>query len=201
MAEIKHIQKTLTPITLQEGMVGYETVQDIEDKLNDPEVFNIAITGPYGSGKSTVLKSLKTRYADKHHFLTISLASLTGDNDEDKDLNPEEQQKVEYSLLQQLIYKERPETLPNSRFRRIEHKSVCKSIWFGLSIVAFLISFLVVFEPQWLRVDSFCQFFDLGTTWNLVIDIICALYMLLFVFKIVAYTYRHSTFSRVRALM
>lgn len=200
MTDIMHIQKTLTPIILQEGMVGYETVQDIEDKLNDSEVFNIAITGPYGSGKSTVLKSLKTKYADKHRFLTISLASLTGDNDEDKDLKPEEQQKVEYSLLQQLIYKERPETLPNSRFRRIGRKTVLKSIWFGLSIIAFLISFLVVFEPQWLRVESFCQFFDLGTTWNLVLDIICALYMLLFVFKIAAYTYRHSSFSRVRAL-
>ena len=99
MTELKHIQKTLTPIILQEGMVGFETVQDIEDKLNDPEVFNVAITGPYGSGKSTVLKSLKTRYADKHRFLTISLASLTGDNDEDKDLNPEGQQKVELDNL------------------------------------------------------------------------------------------------------
>ena len=30
MPDIKHIQKTLTPLILQEGMVGYETVQDIE---------------------------------------------------------------------------------------------------------------------------------------------------------------------------
>lgn len=198
MPEIKHIQKTLTPIILQEGMVGYETVQDIEEKLNDPEVFNIAITGPYGSGKSTVLKSLKAKYADEHNFLTISLASLTGDND--KNLTPEEQQKVEYSLLQQLIYKEKPETLPNSRFRRIVGKSLCKSVWFGLSIIALILSILVVFEPEWLKVETFCQFFDLGDTWNLVVDILCSLYMLAFVFKAAAYTYRHSTFGRVTAL-
>lgn len=136
MPEIKHIQKTLTPIILQEGMVGYETVQDIEEKLNDPEVFNIAITGPYGSSKSTVLKCLKAKYAEKHNFLTISLASLTGDNETGKaggDLTPEEQQKVEYSLLQQLIYKEKPETLLNSRFRRIGRKSVSNSVLFGAS--------------------------------------------------------------------
>lgn len=204
MAVVKHIQKTLTPIILTEGMTGYETVRDIEEKLNDPEVFNIAITGPYGSGKSTVLKSLKTLYPDNHKYLTISLASLTGDNEEDlkegKKLDSEEQQKVEYSLLQQLIYKEKPETLPNSRFRRIVGKSICKSVWFGLSIIALIMSFLVVFEPKWLRVESFCQFFDLGSTRNLVFDIVCSFYMLLFIFKTAAYAYRHSTINRVRAL-
>ncbi len=124
MIDKKHIQKTLTPIILEEGMPGYETVQDIEEKLNDPEVFNIAITGPYGSGKSTVLKSLKARFPNNHKYLTISLASLTGNrDDEEKDLDDKEQQKIEYSLLQQLIYREKPETLPNSRFRRICRKS------------------------------------------------------------------------------
>ena len=72
MVDKKHIQKTLTPIILEEGMPGYETVQDIEEKLNDPEVFNIAITGPYGSGKSTVLKSLKVRSPNR----TIPIWSL-----------------------------------------------------------------------------------------------------------------------------
>ena len=206
MAEIKHIQKTLTPIILEEGMPGYETVQDIEAKLNDPEVFNIAITGPYGSGKSTVLKSLKAQFPDSHNYLTISLASLTGDNNNDVDnvngkvLSPDEQQRVEYSLVQQLIYKEKPETLPNSRFRRIGRRSIKKSVWFGLGVIAFLVSFLVVFEPKWMRVESICGYLDFGDTWNLVSDLVCTLYMLLFVFKVVAYMYRHSTFSRVKAL-
>ena len=206
MAENKHIQKTLVPILLEKGMPGFEAVQDIEEKLNDPEVFNIAITGPYGSGKSTVLKSLKAQFPDSHNYLTISLASLTGDiendvdNENNKALTPDEQQKVEYSLLQQLIYKEKPETLPNSRFRRIGRRSIKKSVWFGLGIISFLISFLVVFEPQWMKVESFCRIFDFGNTWNLVSDIVCTVYMLLFVFKVAAYMFRHSTFSRVKAL-
>ena len=188
MADNKHIQKTLTPIILDKGMPGYETVQDIKEKLNDSEVFNIAITGPYGSGKSTVLKSLKAQFPDSQNYLTISLASLTGDIENDVDngnnkaLTPDEQHKVEYSLLQQLINKEKPETLPNSRFRRIGRRSIKKSVWFGLGIISFLISFLVVFEPQWMKVESFCRIFDFGNTWNLVSDIVCTVYMLLFVF-------------------
>ena len=200
MNDIKHKQKTLTPIILEEGMPGYETVQDIEDKLNDPEVFNIAITGPYGSGKSTVLKSLKSLYPNKHQYLTISLASLTGNNDEEKDLGEKEQQKVEYSLLQQLIYKEKPKTLPNSRFRRIEAHSVCAAVLFGLGIIGFMLSFLVVFEPQWLRVDTLYKFFDLGEKWNRFFDIVCTIYMLLTICMVAVHLYRNSIFSRVRAL-
>ena len=200
MNDIKHKQKTLTPIILEEGMPGYETVQDIEDKLNDPEVFNIAITGPYGSGKSTVLKSLKSLYPNKHQYLTISLASLTGNNDEEKDLGEKEQQKVEYSLLQQLIYKEKPKTLPNSRFRRIEAHSVCAAVLFGLGIIGFMLSFLVVFEPQWLRVDTLYKFLDLGEKWNRFFDIVCTIYMLLTICMVAVHLYRNSIFSRVRAL-
>ena len=198
MEKIKHIQKTLTPIILQEGMPGFETVRDIEEKLNEPDVFNIAITGPYGAGKSTVLKSLVSQYPS-HNYLTISLASLTGDN-KDVDLDEEEQQKVEYSLLQQLIYKEKPETLPNSRFRRIVSRTVWGSVLFGLSIIGFILSLLVVFEPAWLKVESLFHFFDLGEKWNLFFDLTCSVYILLFVFKLIAYIYRHSLFSRIRAL-
>ena len=141
MSDKKHIQKTLTPIILEEGMPGFEIVRDIEEKLNDPEAFNIAITGPYGSGKSTVLKSLKAHYPDGHKYLTISLASLTGEN-EDPNLDEKELQKIEYSILQQLIYKEKPETLPNSRFIRLKQKSLCSTIWFGVGIICFILSFL-----------------------------------------------------------
>lgn len=201
MIDKKHIQKTLTPIILEEGMPGYETVQDIEEKLNDPEVFNIAITGPYGSGKSTVLKSLKACFPNNHNYLTISLASLTGNNDdEEKDLSEKEQQKIEYSLLQQLIYKEKPETLPNSRFRRICRKSARATIKFCLGIIGFIISFLVVFEPKWMQVETLCQLFDLGGNLNLVFDVVCSAYMLLSVFAISSYIYRRSMFSRIRSL-
>ncbi len=199
MSEIKHIQKTLTPIVLQEGMPGYSAVLDIEEKLNDKEVFNIAVTGPYGSGKSTVLKSLKTKFSDKHKFLTISLASLTGEK-KTGPLDDEEQQKVEFSILQQLIYKEKPGTLPNSRFRRIRNRSVTHSVWFGLAIVAFIASFFVVFEPKLFRVETICNILNLGERWNLTFDIICSLYMLLCLFKLAAYLFRRSSFMSIKAL-
>lgn len=202
MAEQKHIQKTLTPIKLTEGMSGYDTVKDIEEKLNDPEVFNIAIAGPYGSGKSTVLKSLREDYAKNHTYLTISLASLTGEEekDDDKRLEAGEMQKVEYSILQQLIYTEKPETLPGSRFRRINGRSIGKSVGFAIAAILFFVAFLIVFEPAWIRVESLCKFFDLGKSWNLFFDCLGALYMLGCVGYLAAYLYKRPGMLRVRAL-
>lgn len=199
MSEIKHIQKALTPVVLKEDMPGYSAVLDIEEKLKDKDVFNIAVTGPYGSGKSTVLKSLKTKFSDKHKFLTISLASLTREKGNGP-LNEEDQRKVEFSILQQLIYKEKPGTLPNSRFRRIRNRTVTHSVCFGLAIVAFIVSFFVVFEPKAFRVETLCNILNLGEGWNLTFDIICSLIMLLCLFKLAAYLFRRSSFMSIKAL-
>lgn len=199
--KIEHIQKALTPIVLKEGEPGYDTMLDIEKMLDDPVVFNIAVTGPYGSGKSTILRTLE-KHDSHHNYLTISLASLTGTDWENpkKELSKKEQQRIEYSILQQLIYREKPQTLPNSRFRRLGKKTVWNAVWFALSIVLLIVCFFVVFEPEWLRVDTFCGLFDFGYKWNLVADIICATYMFVYVFKVVAYLYRHSGLHRIRAL-
>ena len=201
--EHKHIQKTLTPILLKEGMPGFQTVLDIESKLDNPEVFNIAITGPYGSGKSTVLKTLQARDSSKKHkYLTVSLASLTGTDWEspDKTMTPEEQRRIEYSILQQLIYRETPQTLPNSRFRRLEKRSIGEAIRFGLAVIAFLVSVLIVFEPKWLRVESLCSFFNFGAKWNLVADGFCSLIILFCISWCAAYLFRRSGFHRIKSL-
>ncbi|MBP5703947.1 MAG: hypothetical protein J6X12_04510 [Paludibacteraceae bacterium] len=170
---------------------------DIEEKLNDQEVFNIAITGPYGSGKSSVLKSLKTEYSNKHKYLTISLASLTGERENGNELNGEEQQQVEYSILQQLIYKEKPETLPDSRFRRIERRT--NAFLFGFIVLIFIIVLLIVFEPQWVRIDSFYDLLKLDYEHRNCIHRVSLLIMLLSVFGGTVYLYKYPSIWRVKA--
>ncbi len=203
MSEIKRVQKKLTPTILEEGTPGYNTVLNIEEKLKEPDVYNIAITGPYGSGKSSVLKTLRKKCPD-YKYLTISLASLTG-NEKDK-LSRKEQQEVEFSILQQLIYKEKPETLPNSRFCRIEQRTKHKHFWndkafgYGVAVLLFIVAFLIVFEPQWAKVDTLCNFFNLGFDWNLFFDILFSLYMLGCIFNRVKYLYRHPSLGRIKTL-
>lgn len=83
---------------------------------NNPRVSNIALTGPYGSGKSSIIKSFLKKY--RRPVLQISLAAFL----------PEvttsgaavSKQEIERSILQQMLYGADSNQLPLSRFKRIK---------------------------------------------------------------------------------
>jgi hypothetical protein len=62
----------LTPIT---NIKESEYFSVLKEKLNDDEVRNIAITGPYGSGKSSILESF-ILHDKENEYLKISLANF-----------------------------------------------------------------------------------------------------------------------------
>ena len=70
-------------------------VERLRDNLDIEGVHNIGITGPYGSGKSSVVKTLIEKDDNKHHFLELSLATL-----DDKAAEKDEK-KIEANLLKQ----------------------------------------------------------------------------------------------------
>ncbi|TYB83107.1 ATP-binding protein [Maritimibacter fusiformis] len=82
-------------------------------------VYNIALTGPYGSGKSSIINTFLKRY--KGNYLRISLASFLPDS-EGKQLAIDPQE-IERSILQQMLYGQDADKLPLSRFKRIQRPS------------------------------------------------------------------------------
>ena len=55
-------QSTLMPATIDETEPQYLPVKEIGEKLKtDRQIRNIALTGPYGSGKSSVLCTLQAK--------------------------------------------------------------------------------------------------------------------------------------------
>lgn len=90
--------------------------------LSKPEVFNIALTGPYGSGKSSVIQT----FLKKHSLpaLQISLAAFVPEADQKPEINSEvkevSRQEIERSILQQMLYGAEANKLPLSRFKRIQ---------------------------------------------------------------------------------
>lgn len=82
---------------------------------NNERVFNIALTGPYGSGKSSIIKSFLKRY--QRPALNISLAAFVpGVDASSKSVH---RQEIERSILQQMLYGADANKLPLSRFKRI----------------------------------------------------------------------------------
>lgn len=199
----------------QEENKAYQTVIDIANKLLDKGVKNIALTGPFGSGKSSLLMTLKKDFP-QYNYLDISLATLQCNNkgkkekDESSDLTamlpekkvalepnvykkekPSDSQKksfqdeedslnrlIEYSILQQLIYREKATDIPQSRFKRIKHISNHQSFQFSIGITLFVLSCCILFEPKFLYIQTLYDIFTWGKNWKIFWDIISFLYII-----------------------
>jgi len=106
---------------------------------NNAKVSNIALTGPYGSGKSSIIQSFLKKYP--RTALQISLAAFvpdanSGDEDEDERVS---RQEIERSILQQMLYGADANKLPLSRFKRIQSPGVWaifKSLYIMFGILA-----------------------------------------------------------------
>jgi hypothetical protein len=99
------------------------------------DIRNIAVTGAYGAGKSSVLRTWKECPDNDLRIMTVSLADFEMQSapgpkaaPADKDGNTgladdkkaaAEEKTIEYSILQQLLYKEKKSALPYSRIERI----------------------------------------------------------------------------------
>lgn len=127
-----------------------EYIIRLKNAIDRPNVFNIALTGSYGAGKSSILKTFKTHYPE-YHFVNVSLASFVEARQpkcSDKENCKEEEgfeEQLEYSILQQLFYHVKAKSIPESRFGRIERTSCRQRILLVLGILLFIVASLFLF--------------------------------------------------------
>lgn len=193
-AQTINTQESLQPQRINPEDKAYQGVRDIEERLRIGDATNIALTGPYGSGKSSILISLKADYP-QYKYLNISLATLQPleerlneieewkIDEEDGEISKENLDRlIEYSILQQLVYREKQDTLPNSRLKRIFHissKEIKKISWATLGA---LVAIIILFEPSFLRIEWLCEL--LGHKWlNIIGDSFSIIYLTRFVYK------------------
>lgn len=130
--------------------------------FSDAEVTNIAISGPYGAGKSTVansweqleLKKARATKRDVQPWVHISLSAFVGENenagfireDEEDDEPQKKHRDIESELINQLIFKLKPRNAPKSRFTVTEDslpfvdifKTIFVAVTIGLTIILIL---------------------------------------------------------------
>lgn len=178
--ECANSQESLNPQRIEKGEVCYQSVLDIAARLEKEDATNIALTGPFGSGKSSVLLSLQDDFK-KYNYLNISLATLNplvGEIEQNKGKKKKEEacvdRLVEYSILQQLIYREKSRDLKDSRIKRISYLSNREIRNTTGIILAAILCVVIVFEPSFLRVEWLCRFLS-NPLLNIVADIVCLL--------------------------
>ena len=141
----------LLPLTPEYDPSSHSIYVDaIEGALEGPEaddIRNIALTGGYGVGKSSILKEVAKRHNDK--VVQVSLSTL-GLEDGKKPgvpggsatskVEPEQPKTnlIQKEIVKQLLYREEPVKMPGSRFRRIGRFKKRRSAWLAALVGALL---------------------------------------------------------------
>lgn len=110
---------------------------------NNAKVRNIALTGPYGSGKSSIVQTFLKTYP--RPALHISLAAFAPDAAGAS--GTMSRQEIERSILQQMLYGADANKLPLSRFKRIQSPGTW-SMLRSLFILLGLLSLFYVFVER-----------------------------------------------------
>lgn len=144
MAKNKYHFERLTPTDSVDLDVYEEAIDYVFD---NSDVRNVAISGAYSAGKSSVLASYKKKHGDLR-FLHISLAHFKSPDQEDE--TEVKESVLEGKILNQLIHQIPSDEIPQTNFRvkkRISSGSILKRT---LESVAFLVAIIYfVFYDSW----------------------------------------------------
>lgn len=154
----KYQFERLTPIDNMDLDVYEDAIDYVFD---NSDVKNVAISGAYSAGKSSVLASYEKKHSDKN-FLHISLAHFQSPNE--KEEGPEVKESVlERKILNQLIHQIPSEKIPQTNFRvkkRIKSTSIIAKtleiIFLLIAIIYFLFfdswkSYVSTLPTNWLK--------------------------------------------------
>lgn len=130
----------LTPENLTEELEPYKDALDFSLDMTKTDITNIAVTGGYGAGKSSVIQSYIQEAGIQKKALNISLASFDLKKEKGKPGNKLDLETIELKILQQLIHQVHPSNLPKSRFERIEHDVIewDKTLYHTVLSIAFI---------------------------------------------------------------
>ena len=100
--------------------------------FNERNIFNIAIAGPYGSGKSSIIQSYIRNHPELR-YVNISLANFAEISEREGDNTYElidcEEDKLEVGFLKQLFYRVKYQKIPQSRYRKLHTISKRKIVF------------------------------------------------------------------------
>ena len=170
----------LTPEYLEAEHSGY--VSALEAALEDDEIRNIALSGNYGVGKSSILRELGKRLDGRVVELSLStLAPIEASKlDESVPLQATTPtNRIQQEIVKQLLYREDPSKTPASRFRRIERFRWLRE--FGMAALLGLAVAVIFLLTGWTAqiAATFTALNDLGGWTHLIVWVVATTAVLL----------------------
>ena len=140
----KNTYETLSPT--DNADVSSETLKQLKFSIIDEndKIKNIAITGPYGSGKSSVWLTFKKKYflSILKNVVELSLASFC-EKQENKIIYASTETEIEQAIIQQLIFSKKKNSLKYSFFPKINNLTYLKTSFY--TTLALIFASIILF--------------------------------------------------------
>jgi hypothetical protein len=97
-------------------------VKAIAAALRDKKIWNIALSGSYGVGKSSILREVIRCHEDRVVELSLSTLAPIETSDVDESVPKQAMtptNRIQQEIVKQLLYREEPHKTPGSRFHRL----------------------------------------------------------------------------------
>ncbi len=190
----------LTPITLSDDeMRGYNEALDFVFKEDD--LLNIAISGPYASGKSSVFKTYEEKRLEKKKLkgIHISLSYFSPNlKPKIKNQNPDDEftfndeLMLERKIINQIIHQIEPKQIPFTDFKvKAESKSWINIFWASI-ISLFFCCFIYIDKKllnKWLEEPTQLTLILIGSIFTLITFVS---------YKIIDLQYRKNLIRRLK---
>jgi hypothetical protein len=161
-------------------------------------VLNIALTGSYGVGKSSILQKVAEKYPK--NVVQVSLSTL-GLSDESGDVPSSgtsplsKTNRIQKEIVKQLLYREDPVKTPGSRFRRIGQFNPGREI--GIALLTGFIIALVFYLAGW--TGQLVELLGPRSLPDLYVQAVMVVVAAAFVFAIRGLTYNQIRVEKVSA--
>lgn len=135
----------------------------LKKAVKHKKIINIGITGTYGAGKSTVIKSF-LKENSQYNSLSISLLNFLEEN-QSKNVTRE---ALEKSILEQIFYSIKGENIPFSKFKRIIKLNKLKYFLLTISIICYIFIYFILKNNEKIKQifieNKILEFFNLSAS-------------------------------------
>lgn len=178
MAARRSAEKPLQSLTPKYEEKHHGTyLKRLEQAVKDPNNLNIALTGRYGAGKSSVLNKFEAR--NKRAVLRLAISTLAPGEEGESTTN-----RIQKEIVKQLLYGASEKVGKNSRFNKIAVLSRRRAFMQSATVVLPLVGLAYMFgvlphlkwptaqDPIWLRVVAWVAAVGLLTALGTVVRLL-----------------------------
>lgn len=192
-------------------------VNMLKRAVEDNNVRNIAISGAYGSGKSSIIRTFQKLYPE-YKSLNLSLANFAEEHEvetkktivkEDGKLktatieyNPDTSidiNKLEYSLVQQFFYHVKNSDVPSSRYGRIKRLTTGRRLFYTILLMLFVAALMLLIKPEIFGAGGLINIDTIPEWLYKASFLYCAASLIFFLYKIISIAYKLNS-AKVKAV-